>query len=601
MGHARWAAKPRMAGWLALAWSVAVGAQTTPSVVPSSADLSPNRVLPPSTAQLPAAPSALPRELGKPDDDVRIDITRFELDASAPAALQVRLADLTQDYVGKNKGFEDLSNAKAEITRFLQSQLGYYLGYAYVPEQDFRDGVVRIAVLEGRLDRVILNWPGRVPNKGCETGAEASAKPAKDLPVRCEVVQAYLDRLKPGSILLVRDVERVVFLVNDLRGLKARFDVQAGSRPGTANIVVTPEAESIWSGKAEADINGSRFLGEYRVGGLVQMNSPFGRGDGFTANVLTSTTQGLAFGLLGYTSPVGNDGFKVGGSLSAVKYQLDKVTFPLELNGSAITTTAYGLYPVIRSRNLNLFTVLSVEHKQYEDRQDAADSKSQKSVDTVTLGMTGDFRDSALGGGVNTYDASLLTGSVKYPEGRPGGLEDAANFTKLTFGYSRLQDLLFMIPSMFDKKTGKVLAYLSVRGQYALANLDTTEQFRLGGPEGVRAFATGEGTGDEGLVMSLEARLLPPEAWFGRISSELVASAFVDLGFVRYRHKLSPATAGALPNTGVFSGVGLGVSWVRPGEYALRFSLATPVSGTPRSDTLVRTPRMYLVATKFFN
>ncbi len=601
MGHARWAAKSRMAGWMALAWSVSVGAQTTPSVVPSSADLSPNRVLTPSSAQVPASPAAPPRELGKPDDDVRIDITRFELDASAPPALQARLADLTKDYVGKDKRFEDLSNAKADITRFLQSQLGYYLGYAYVPEQDFRDGVVRIAVLEGRLDRVILVWPGRDPKKGCETGADATAKPAKDLPVRCEVVQAYLDRLKPGSILLVRDVERVVFLVNDLRGLRARFDVQAGSRPGTANIVVTPEAESIWSGKAEADINGSRFLGEYRLGGLVQRNSPFGRGDGFTANVLASTTQGLAFGLLGYTSPVGSDGIKVGGSLSAVKYQLDKVTFPLELNGSAITTTAYGLYPVIRSRNLNLFTVLSVEHKQYEDRQDAADSKSLKSVDTVTLGMTGDFRDAALGGGVNTYDAGLVTGRVKYPEGRPGGLDDAANFTKLTFGYSRLQDLLFLIPSMFDRKTGKVLAYLSLRGQYALANLDTTEQFRLGGPEGVRAFATGEGTGDEGMVLSLEARLLPPESWFGRISSELVASAFVDLGFVRYRHKLSPAAAGALPNTGVFSGVGVGVSWVRPGEYAVRVSLSTPVSGTPRSDTLVRQPRLYLVATKFFN
>ena len=27
--------------------------------------------------------------------------------------------------------------------------LGYYLGYAYVPEQLFKDGVVQLAVLEG--------------------------------------------------------------------------------------------------------------------------------------------------------------------------------------------------------------------------------------------------------------------------------------------------------------------------------------------------------------------------------------------------------------------------------------------------------------------
>ncbi len=592
MGSAFWVGTAPMAMWLGLSWPFAAQAQTssppeaprTPTVVPRPADLVPPRLDTPAPAQMPAVPAEVPRELGKPDDDVRIDIERYAVDDNAPAALKARLAALTKDFVGKNRSFEDLYNAKVEVTRFLQSELGYYLGYAYVPEQTFRDGVVRIAVLEGRLGRVVLKWPVD-----------------KTMPVRREVLQAYLDRLKEGSVLLVRDVERVVFLVNDLRGIRTRFEVQAGSRPGTADLVVTPEPESVWSGKADADINGSRFLGEYRLGGLVQMNSPMGRGDGLTANALVSTTQGLAFGLLGYTSPIGSDGLKLGASLSAVKYQLDKAVFPLDLNGTAITLTGFGLYPVIRSRNLNLFSVVSAEHKTYEDRQSAADSKSRKSVDTLALGATGDFRDAVLGGGVNTYDASLTSGKVNYPDGRPGGLEDAPNFTKLNFGFSRLQDLLFIMPKMQDKRSGKMLAYFSVRGQLAADNLDTTEQFRIGGAEGVRAFATGEGTGDEGVVVSLEARLLPPESWFGRISNELVLSAFVDTGYVRYRHQLSAATTQTLPNTGTFTGVGLGLSWVRPAEYALRVSLSTPVSGQPRSDPLVRKPRLYLLATKFFN
>ena len=253
----------------------------TPTVVPRPAELTPPRVDVPSLAPLPSVLYEVPRELGKPDDERRIDIKVFVVDDDAPAALKSRLAELTKDFVGKNRGFEDLYGARVEVTRFLQSELGYYLGYAYVPEQAFDDGVVRIAVLEGRLDKVTLIWPAN-----------------KVLPLRRAVLQAYLARLEAGSILMVRDVERVVFLVNDLRGIKTRFEVQAGSKPGTAEIVVTPEAESIWSGKADADINGSRFLGEYRLGGLLQMSSPFGRGDGLTANALVSTTQGLAFGLL---------------------------------------------------------------------------------------------------------------------------------------------------------------------------------------------------------------------------------------------------------------------------------------------------------------
>lgn len=550
-------------------------------VVPRAEDLAPRQAVPPTDATLPDAPR-LPRELGKPDDDVRIEIRAFALDPSAPPALVAALPGLTQDLLGPDKGFEDLATARARITRFLQSELGYYLGLAYVPEQELRDGVVRIAVLEGRLDRVILRWPEQGP------------------PVRREVVQAYLDRLRPGAVLLVRDVERVVFLVNDLRGMRARFDVQPGSRPGTANLVVTPEAEGVWSARADADANGSRFLGVYRLGGLVQMNSPFGRGDGITANAMVSHTQGLAFGLVGYNTPVGSDGIKLGGSLSAVKYQIDKAVFPANLFGTAITANAYGLYPYVRARNLNLFVVGTLEHKQYEDQRSG--TRTRKTVDTLALGTTGDFRDALLGGGVNTFDATLVSGQRSFQEG-PTPQEEPNRFTKLTFGFSRLQDLAFAAPSLQNARTGKLLGYVSVRGQLAMHNLDTTEQFRLGGPEGVRAFAAGEGTGDSGVVTSLEARLLPPEAWFGRIASELVLSAFVDVGWVRYRHKLAAAATGvdAEPNSGSFVGAGVGVAWVRPGGYALRLSLAAPLSGTPRSDPKEPSARLYLLASKFFN
>jgi hemolysin activation/secretion protein len=547
----------------------------TPTIVPKASELAPLQVLPRDDTAAPVRP-APPRQLGKPDEDIRVDVTRYEVDADAPAALKAALPSLTARYVGKGRSFEDLADAANAVTRFLQRDLDLYLGYAYLPEQTPKDGVIRIAVLEGRLDRVVLEW-------------------GKGLPVDRDVVEAYLARLQPGSVLRVRDVERVVFLINDLRGITARFEVRAGRTPGTAELVVTPRADSVWSGRADVDINGSRFLGRYDVGGLVQMNSPFHRGDGFTATALASTTRGLAFGLLGYTTPVGSNGFKLGASLSGVRYQLDKTDFPLDLNGTALTFNGYGLYPVVRSRNLNVFALASYEHKVYEDRQEAAGASTRKTVDTLGLGTTGDFRDSVLGGGVNTYEINLVSGNVKYPDGRPGGLDDAPSFTKVTFGYSRLQDVV----------TGKLLAYLALNGQYAMKNMDTTEQFRLGGPDGVRAYATGEGTGDSGAVMNLELRFLPPEAWLGRVAREMVASVFFDAGYVRYRKVPAPVTATtaatALKNTDVFTGAGIGLAWVRPNQYALRVSLSKPIAGTPRSDTQVRDPRLYLLATKFFN
>jgi hemolysin activation/secretion protein len=544
----------------------------TPAVVPPASELAPQRAAPDSSAPVPER-KAPPREIGKPEDDVRLDVTRYEVDDSAPPELRAALARITARFVGKQRSFEDLSSAAAEVTRFMQRDLGYYLGYAYLPEQSPEDGVIRIAVLEGRLDRVELLWRDGIP-------------------VDKAVVESYLAHLVPGSVLKVRDVERVIFLVNDLRGMTARFEVKAGSQPGTASLVVTPSAERVWTGKVEADVNGSVPLGRYRLSGLVQMNSPFGRGDGFTANALASTTGGLAFALLGYNTPVGSDGIKIGTSLSAVHYQLNKTTFPLNLNGSASTLNVYGLYPLVRARNLNVFTLLSLEHKQYEDRQVEVNGLSRKTVDTWAIGTTGDFRDSWFGGAVNTYDASLVSGTVKYPEGRNPALDDDPSFTKLTVGYSRLQDWI----------TNRALIYFAFRGQMVAKNLDTTEQFRLGGPDGVRAFAAGDGTGDMGAVSSLELRLLPPEDWFGRIAREMVFSAFVDGGYVQYRYRprvTSDPNAGK--NTAVLSGAGIGLSWVHGNDYSLRLSVAKAISGKSTSSDEKGGVRLYLQAAKLFN
>ncbi len=545
-----------------------------PAIVPSARELAaPLTPTDRALAEPPPrpAPAAMARELGKPADELLLDVTAYAVDASAPAELRAALARITAAYVGPKKGFEDLVDAAAEVTRYLQRELGYYLAYAYVPEQAAEGGVIRLAVLEGRLDEVVLNW-------------------RDGLAVDRDVVQAYLDRLPRGEVLKVGDIERVVFLVNDLRGMTARFELTPGRLPGTATLVVTPTAEKRSTGKLELDANGTDALGLYRATGLLQVNSPLGRGDGLTLNALASSTGGLAFALLGYNTPLGSDGFKLGASLSAVKYQLDTDAFPLDLHGTAATVNVYGLYPVVRARNLNLFALLSLEQKTYDDRN--LNSGAKRKVELATLGTTGDFRDSLFGGAVNTYELNVLSGRVTPLQGNSPNLEDDARFTKLTYGFSRLQDLV----------TGRALIYTSLRGQHALNNLDTTEQFRLGGADAVRAFASGEGSGDSGVVGTLELRLLPPEAWFGRLAREFVVSAFVDAGYVQYRYR---PRAGNLPATEanhmLLSGAGVGLAWVRAGEYSLRLSVARATGGTLRGATSKPGTRAYLQAAMLFN
>jgi hemolysin activation/secretion protein len=559
---------------------LAGGATWAQVVPPASIDLRPGRVVPtpaelaphdkPVTdvRDLPARPPL--RELAKPQGDLTLDVRGYALSPNAPAALVAALPSLLAPYVGAARSYEDLVNAAADVTRYLQRESGFYLGYAYLPEQAPSDGIIRIDVLEGRLDRIELDW-------------------AADLPIPRAVIEAYLARLKPGEILKVGDVERVVFLINDLRGINARFDVLEGTQPGYASLRVTGAADNRWAGKADADLNGSRYLGLARLGGLLAGNSLLGRGDALTVNGLASTTGGLLFGLVGYTLPLGSDGVKVGSSLSVVRYKLDEDEFPLGVNGDAVTLNAYALYPWIRSRNLNLFVVSALDLKHNVDRQDVGNTALTRQINSLSVGITGDVRDSVLGGAVSSFDGGVAGGNVRYPDGPRDGLHDAPQFTKLTLGMNRLQNLV----------DGRLMLYAALRGQWALANLDTIEQFRIGGPDGVRAFSPGEGTGDSGVVLNLELRLLPPEAWLGRLARETVFSLFYDHGEVQFRHDPSRELASFI-NRATFSGAGLSVAWERPGDYALRVSLSSRLSGVPKADKQQGDPKLYAQLSKLF-
>ena len=551
--------KALAAGLLASAslWAVAA-----PPVVPTPGELA-RPPEPVRNTETPPDRPPIPRELGKPEDDIRLDVDAYSLPADAPAALREALPRLTAAFVGKGRGFEDLVNAANEVTRFMQRDLGYYLGYAYIPEQVFDGKTVRIAVLEGRLDRVVLKW-------------------SEGLPVKREVVEAYLQRLHPGDVLTVEAVERTVFLINDLRGIVTRAEVKAGSTPGTAILEFTPRPEARYSGSVDGDANGSKVIGTERLGAQVIVSSPLGRGDGLSGSVLTSATGGLMFALLGYTTPVGADGFKAGASLSAVRYQLDTKEFPLDLHGTGTTVNVFGLYPWVRSRNLNLFVLGAADAKSYVDK--VASLSTRKRVDDVNVGISGDFRDSLLSGSVNTFELNLAQGRLNYPNGAPSGGDDAPTFRKVSFAASRLQNMV----------SARLLAYLSLRGQWALSNLDSTEQFRAGGPNGVRALAPGDGTGDSGAVATLELRWLPPASLFGKWANELVLSAFYDAAFVQYRH--DPNAVQREPddvNHTQLGGVGLSLVWARANTYSFRMSLATPTEGGGSGDNKARKLRLY--------
>ncbi|HEX4843715.1 MAG TPA: ShlB/FhaC/HecB family hemolysin secretion/activation protein [Limnobacter sp.] len=553
----------------ALGWSIPVWAQVpTPSPLlnePLTQNQSPGRAE--ADAELPDSKPT--PQLNKPLEDVSVNVTGYRVEGYSQLDM-AKVQSLLQPYVGPARSFEDLSNAARVVGAYMQGELGLYLAYAYLPAQRVGDGVVTIAVLPGELEAIEVVWPAQ-------------------LHVDRDVIEAHLAHLKVGEVIHVSDVERVVFLLNDLRGMSMSFAVKPGKKEGAAILVASPKSDERLTGSVGVDANGSRFAGLYRGIATLNWESPLGLGDSLSLSHLQSETGGLDFTLLGYTLPVGADGLKIGVNVSQVNYRLNDNDFPLGLNGDAESAGVFALYPLVRSRNLNLFALVGQDHKTFTDRQTLSGLESTKTVDTLKFALSGDLRDRWLKGGLSFFNLGVEESKTQYANGRPFGLDDDAVATRVNYSIGRLQTLV--------PKQWMFWSYL--RGQYALDNLDSSDQCALGGATAVRAFAQGEASGDSCTLFTAELRYLPTFAWFGQRGQGLSINLFYDEGRVEVRQDASARPSGFV-NDRQLAGYGLGLSWEQTDAFVFNLSLAWELAGLRQSDPKRQSPRLFASYTQYF-
>lgn len=523
------------------------------------------------------AARGLPRELGKPLDDVKLDITGFVVDGLPEASLS-ELTKVTASLAGPGRSFEDLINAAAAVTRHMQRDLGYYVGFAYVPEQKMVGGLVHLQALEGRLDMVRV-----MPvDAGPDAAPDASALQAQAQ----ALVDERLTHLQPGAILRTADVERGVLLLNDVPGWRFRVEIEEGRSTGTASLRVTPISERGLSGRAELDTLGHRDTGTARLSGTVQASNPLRRGDVLTAQALSSHTGGLQQLSASYTLPVGAQGTKLGATVSRVAYGLDRDVYPSVYEGSVASAGLFVLHPLLRSRNVNVFGLISLEHKQFVDHQ--AGLRLSKLSNDWQWGLVGDARDGVWGGAINTFELQLMHGRMAFGAGA-NAQGVSPSFNKVTLGASRLQGLM----------PGRLQLLARYKAQWAGTGLDASEKHAAGGALGVRAFGPGEASADHAQVVNAELRWLPPEPWLGPLARELLVTTFYDWAHVRFSHDAAVQPTGQA-NKGTLSGAGLGLIWDRPGQRTLRVDVAWPITGTAWTDPRHHVPRATAVFTQRF-
>lgn len=426
--------------------------------------------------------------------------------------LRAALGDVT----GKTFDLAGLRGLAQRITDVYQAG-GYPFARAILPPQDLANGDLRIEVIEGRY--------GVVQAQGDDS-------------VLARQATAFLDGLLPGSVIASAPLERAALLLDDLPGIQTSATMRPGTQAGTGDLIVQVARDQRVRGDIGLDNAGSRYTGKNRVRANVDINSPFLLGDQLTVRALLSEEK-LWLGSLGYSLPLGTSGLRGNVGYSHTSYELAKEFASLHANGTAKVASAGLSYPILRSQKANLTLIATYQSKDLHDNRDSTQTYESKSSQSMPLALQFDYRDAF--DGITYGSASWTPGKLKLDAGLTAVDDYKSNgrFHKVNLDVVRLQSL----PAGFN-----LMAHLS--WQQANKNLDSSEKLSLGGASGVRAYPSGEATGDEGGLVQLELRY---------DAGAYTPYAFMDAGRITVNAK--PVVAG--DNRRSLSGGGLGLRYQR--------------------------------------
>ena len=482
------------------------------------------RAQPPQTPTAPTPPAAA-------DTGAVLHVNTFEIEGNqllTKAALQRALSG----FAGRDLTLTQLQEAAWVLVQTYR-QAGW-LAHAFVPPQEINQGIVTIQVVEATLGAVQLNYPAQ-----------------SNLPQ--PLIQSMVGAgLRIGQPLNLQAMDRLILLLGDVPGVQATATFSEGDRNGSTDVLIVLTQTERTDAQVVADNFGAVSTGSARVSANLTVRSPAGWGDALSLQAVGS--EGSTYGRLGYSVPVGAQGWRAGLHASSLSYQLLGSFAALQASGTAQTAGFDITAPLVRTTDTSLHWQFNADHKTFSNQALSNDVSQVQTVssyhlDVFRTGLNANWSDQFLGDAQNSANLSWSWGEADL-RGSPhetrdtSGAHTAGSFQKINLGYNREQYLW-----------STVTGYLQLGAQFADRNLDSSENLYLGGSSGVRAYPGNEAGGSAGYTLTMGLK--------HRIDSTWTVNGFADWGTVRVYQDNATAAGAALTtvNTQTLQGVGVALTW----------------------------------------
>jgi hemolysin activation/secretion protein len=290
------------------------------------------RTIPTETRHNSNAPAlVLPaRKLGAQSAGKKFTLGAVNIDG-ATVFSQQELSSSFEDYLATEVDQAKLAQMAQAITARYR-QTGYLLSYAMVPSQNVHAGMVRLAVVEGRIDKVSVQGAG-----SAQAAIEAIAAP-----------------LLNGGPLRGGSLERTIGLIRDFPGVTVgdialmRSDVEGGRYTLKINVIADRFRAFTY-----ADNRGTGSIGHSRVYNSFSLSSLAIQGDELRVDLfaMPGGHSRYLYGQASAATPVGHNGMRFQFSASRGDQYLRADE---RFEGQSDNVSAQLSYPFLRSRALTL-------------------------------------------------------------------------------------------------------------------------------------------------------------------------------------------------------------------------------------------------------
>ncbi len=406
-------------------------------------------------------------------------------------------------HLGDDKTIADVETVR-QLLEKLYMDKGFGAVYIDIPEQTIQNGVVRLKVTEGKIDRVRI------------TGARYFANGR---------IRAALATVEKGEVLSLPALQAELGKVNtQSRDRVVTPVLKAGRSPGTVDMELKVQDTLPFHGSIELNNRYSANTTHTRASVNLSYDNLFQKFHSLSLQYQTSPedfdeTQVLA---ATYLAPLEN------GDLLAV-YAVDTNSdFAVVSTGGDLsvlgTGNIYGARYIMRLPVMERYAhnvTLGADYKDFADNIVLTDgTRDTTPIRYLVWSMAygGNYNTEGSATGFNVGANLGLRGVVNDPQQFAYKRYDGkANFFYLRADVNHLQALW----------RGTAL-YFKASGQWTPQTLISNEQLGTGGADGVRGYLESAQLADKGIATSLELRLPSLHPWLGKWSQQMMLFAFYD-------------------------------------------------------------------------